>query len=60
MESDKVLAWIPTVVAILVGVGLILIGWLTNSRPLFGLGVGILIVSLAIRFTIQLRSRRGV
>jgi type IV secretory pathway TrbD component len=60
MESDKVLAWIPRVVAILVGTGLLLIGWLTNSWLLFGLGLGILIVSLAIRFAIQLRARRGV
>jgi hypothetical protein len=61
MEPAKVRVWwIWTIVANLVGIALLLIGWATSVGQLLVLGLVVLVLSLALRIAVQLRSRRQV
>jgi hypothetical protein len=50
--------WIRTIIANVVGIAILLIGWGTDSGAVIALGFVVLIISLGVRIAAQLGSRR--
>jgi hypothetical protein len=49
--------WIRSIIANLVGIAVLLIGWAANSSLVLIVGFGILVLSLGYRITVQVGAR---